>query len=95
VTMDSLNKIATDRVNLLNALNGVTDTIKVVQDVVKDDHALNKKVIEATEAYTKNSSALTKLLSLVKNFDFQGLKSSVKSLKAAALGQDENLASWA
>ncbi|GJU94211.1 hypothetical protein Tco_1318967 [Tanacetum coccineum] len=33
-------------------------------DSVKDDPALNKKVIEATEAYTKNSTALSELLSL-------------------------------
>nr|GEX18942.1 hypothetical protein [Tanacetum cinerariifolium] len=61
----------------------------------KDDPALTKKVIEDTKAYTKNSSTLTELLSLVKNFDFQGLKSSVESLQAAALRQDEHLASWA
>ncbi|GJU42572.1 hypothetical protein Tco_1195529 [Tanacetum coccineum] len=94
-TMDFLDKTATDRVNLLNVLNGVTETLKAIQDAVKDDHVLNKKVIEATEAYTKNSSALTELLSLVKNFDFQGLKSSVESLQAAALRQNEYLASWA
>ncbi|GKD09125.1 hypothetical protein Tco_1188810 [Tanacetum coccineum] len=62
--MDSLNKTATDRVNLLKPLNGVTKTLKVVQDVVMDDPVLNKKVIKATKAYTKNSSALTELLSL-------------------------------
>ncbi|GJW39322.1 hypothetical protein Tco_0065167 [Tanacetum coccineum] len=66
-TIDSLNKTATDRVNLLKALNGVTKTLKFVQDAVKDDPALNKKVIEATEAYTKNYSALTELLSLTTN----------------------------
>ncbi|GJS25633.1 hypothetical protein Tco_0454265 [Tanacetum coccineum] len=62
--MDSLDKTATNRVNLLKAFNGVTETLKVVQDAVKDDPVLNKKVIEATEAYTKNSSSLTELLSL-------------------------------
>nr|GEV18203.1 hypothetical protein [Tanacetum cinerariifolium] len=41
------------------------------------------------------SLALTKLLSLIKNFDFQGLESSVESLQAAALRQDEYFASWA
>ncbi|GJX68424.1 hypothetical protein Tco_0304151 [Tanacetum coccineum] len=59
----------------------------------KDDPALNN-VIEATKAYTKNLSALTELLNLVKNFDFQGLKSLVESLQAAGLRQDEHLASW-
>ncbi|GJV95199.1 hypothetical protein Tco_1546776 [Tanacetum coccineum] len=68
---------------------------KVIQDAVKEDHALNKKVIEATKAYTKNSTNLTKLLSLIKSFDFQGLKSLVESLQASALRQDEHLAEWA
>ncbi|GJS10751.1 hypothetical protein Tco_0367547 [Tanacetum coccineum] len=77
------------------ALNGVTKTLKVIQDAVKDDPALTKKVIKASDAYTKNSTALTKLLILVKNFDFQGLKSSVESLQAIALRQDEYLSSWA
>ncbi|GJV00497.1 hypothetical protein Tco_1329767 [Tanacetum coccineum] len=67
--------------------------LKDIKDAVKDD-PVNKKVIEATEAYTKNSSALTELLNLVQNIDFQGLKSLVESLQAAALGQDEYLASW-
>ncbi|GJT57230.1 reverse transcriptase domain-containing protein [Tanacetum coccineum] len=66
-TMDPLDKTATDKVNLLNALNGVTKTLKVVQDAVKDDPALNKKVIEATEANIKNLSAQTKLLNLSSN----------------------------
>ncbi|GKG39915.1 hypothetical protein Tco_0466692, partial [Tanacetum coccineum] len=56
-TVDSLDKTATNRVNLLNALNGVTNTLKAIQDAVKDDLVPNKKVIKAIEAYTKNSSA--------------------------------------
>ncbi|GJR80819.1 hypothetical protein Tco_0151604 [Tanacetum coccineum] len=42
-TMDSLDKTATDRTNLLKPLNGVIETLKVIQDAVKDDLALNKK----------------------------------------------------
>ncbi|GKB42023.1 hypothetical protein Tco_0886965 [Tanacetum coccineum] len=64
VTRDSLDKTATDRTNLLKALTEVNETLKVIQDAVKDDLALNKKVIEATEAYTKNLTALTELLTL-------------------------------
>ncbi|GKA78403.1 hypothetical protein Tco_0784940 [Tanacetum coccineum] len=64
-------------------------------DVVKDDVALNKKVIEATEVYTKNSTTLTELLTIIKNFDLQGLKSSVESLQATVLIQDKHLSSWA
>ncbi|GJW31660.1 hypothetical protein Tco_0051692 [Tanacetum coccineum] len=66
-TMDSLEKTTTDRINLLKDLNEVIETLKVVQDAVKDDPALNKKVIEATEAYTKNTTTFTKLLSLGEN----------------------------
>nr|GEZ02083.1 hypothetical protein [Tanacetum cinerariifolium] len=57
--------------DLLNALNGVTKALKAIQDALKEDHVLNKKVLEAIEAYTKNFTHLTKLLTLIKNFDFQ------------------------
>ncbi|GJS03244.1 hypothetical protein Tco_0319752 [Tanacetum coccineum] len=53
-----------------------------IQNVVKEDHALNKKVLEAAEAYTKNSTNLTELLTLVKNFDFPGFKTTIVSLQA-------------
>ncbi|GJU10819.1 hypothetical protein Tco_1133215 [Tanacetum coccineum] len=73
----------------------ILGSLKVIQDAVKEDPTLNKKVIEATEAYTRSSTNLTKLLTLIKSFDFQGLKSSVESLQASALRQDEHLAEWA
>nr|GFB74025.1 hypothetical protein [Tanacetum cinerariifolium] len=57
---------------------------------IKDDPAL-KKVIKATEAYTKNSTSLHELLTLIKNFNLQGLK----SLVATAMSQDQHLAAWA
>ncbi|GJU42005.1 hypothetical protein Tco_1194962 [Tanacetum coccineum] len=44
-------------------------------DTVKYDHVLSKKDIEATKAYTKNSSTLTELLSLA------AIKSDISSLK--------------
>nr|GEV77292.1 hypothetical protein [Tanacetum cinerariifolium] len=49
----------------------ILGSLKVIQDAVKEDPALNKKVIEATEAYIKNSTNLTELLSLIKSFYFQ------------------------
>ncbi|GJV92643.1 hypothetical protein Tco_1540456, partial [Tanacetum coccineum] len=93
-TMNSLDKNSIARGDLLNALNEVTEALKAIQDVVKEDHVLNKKVLEATKAYTQNSTHVTELLTLIKNFDFQGLKSSVESLQAIALTQEEHLASW-
>ncbi|GJV47429.1 hypothetical protein Tco_1437641 [Tanacetum coccineum] len=92
--INSLDKNSIARGDLLNALNEVTKALKAIQDVVKEDHVLNKKVLEATKAYTQNSTHVTKLLTLIKNFDFQGLKSSVESLQAIALTQEEHLASW-
>ncbi|GJX33480.1 hypothetical protein Tco_0243335 [Tanacetum coccineum] len=92
--MSSLEKSHIAISDLYTCLNIITELLKDIKNAIKDDHALNKKVIEATEAYTKNSSAITELLNLVKNFDFQGLKSLVESLQAAALRQDEHLASW-
>nr|GEU41245.1 hypothetical protein [Tanacetum cinerariifolium] len=45
-------------------LNRILINLKEVEDVVKEDHALTKKVFEAAKAYTKNSTNLTELLSL-------------------------------
>ncbi|GKF88353.1 hypothetical protein Tco_0259230 [Tanacetum coccineum] len=48
----------------------ILSSLKVIQDSFKEDLALNKKVIEATEAYTKNLTNLTELLTLIKSFNF-------------------------
>nr|GEY70005.1 hypothetical protein [Tanacetum cinerariifolium] len=66
-----------------------------VQNVVKEDPTLNKKVLEAAEVYTKNSTNLTELFTMVKNFDFPSLKTTVESLHAAATAQNDHLAKWA
>ncbi|GJS37813.1 hypothetical protein Tco_0536195 [Tanacetum coccineum] len=94
-TMNSLDKNSIARGDILNALNGVIKTLKAIQDVVKEDPVLNKKVIAATKAYTKNLTHLTELLTLIKYFDSQRLKSLVESLQATALSQDKHLADWA
>ncbi|GJR21768.1 hypothetical protein Tco_0970295 [Tanacetum coccineum] len=60
----------------------VTEILKAAQKAVKEDLALNKKVLEANKAYTRNSNNITKLLCLAKTFDFSGLKSLVETVKA-------------
>nr|GEV25597.1 hypothetical protein [Tanacetum cinerariifolium] len=75
-SMSSFDKSRIETSDLYKGLNIITELLKDIKNAVKDYPVLNKKVIEATEAYTKNSSALTELLNLVKNFDFHGLKSS-------------------
>nr|GEW76448.1 hypothetical protein [Tanacetum cinerariifolium] len=76
-------------------LKAAIEALKDIQNAIKEDPILNKKVLEATKAYTKNSTHLTELLTLIKNFNFQGFNSSVEFLQAIALTQEENLASWA
>ncbi|GJR40367.1 hypothetical protein Tco_1216051 [Tanacetum coccineum] len=93
--MNSLDKNNITRGDLLNALNEATESLKAIQDAVKEDLVLNKKVLEAIEAYTTNSTHFTELLILIKNFDFQGLKSSIESIQATTLTQEDHLASWA
>ncbi|GJR03614.1 hypothetical protein Tco_0526598 [Tanacetum coccineum] len=65
------------------------------KEAVKEDPALNKKVLEATEDYTVNSNNITELLSLAKTFDFVGLESLVKTVKAALDAQNDHLETWA
>nr|GEU41908.1 hypothetical protein [Tanacetum cinerariifolium] len=81
--------------NMKKLMSFMLTSRRQLKDAVKEYHVLNKKVIEATKAYTKNSTHLTKLPTLIKNFNFQGLKSSVESLHATALSQDKHLAKWA
>ncbi|GJX75290.1 hypothetical protein Tco_0313885 [Tanacetum coccineum] len=69
-------------------LKRILENLKEVQDAVKEDPAMNKKVLEATMAFTK-------LLALVNTFDFSGLKSIVESLKAIMDAQNDHLAKWA
>nr|GFA09628.1 hypothetical protein [Tanacetum cinerariifolium] len=73
----------------------ILENLKEVQDAVKGDPALNKKVLEATEDYTKNITNLTELLTLVKTFDFSSFNSIVESLKAIVDAQNDHLAKWA
>nr|GEU56783.1 hypothetical protein [Tanacetum cinerariifolium] len=54
---------------------------------VKEDPALNKKVLEAIEAYIENSSNIT--------FDLSRLKSLVETIKAALDAQNDHLETWA
>ncbi|GKA91248.1 hypothetical protein Tco_0813118 [Tanacetum coccineum] len=65
----------------------ILDNLQEVHNAVKDDPALKKKVLEAVEAYIKNSTNLTELLTLVKNFDFPGLNTTIDSLQVQILGE--------
>ncbi|GJT41152.1 hypothetical protein Tco_0941017 [Tanacetum coccineum] len=63
--------------------------LKDINTAVKDDPAINKKIDEAIETFSKISTNTTEVLSLVKDFDFSTLESTVKDLQAHALKQEE------
>ncbi|GKE04286.1 hypothetical protein Tco_1396304 [Tanacetum coccineum] len=86
-----LDKFRSDHVT---GLNWILKNLQEVQSAVKEDTALNKRVLEAAKAYTKKSTNLTELLIMVKNFDFPNLKTIVKSLLAAVTTQNDHLAKW-
>nr|GEU86167.1 retrovirus-related Pol polyprotein from transposon TNT 1-94 [Tanacetum cinerariifolium] len=60
-----------------------------------DDLVINKKINEATESFTKISTNIAEVISLVKGFNFADLQSSVNGLQAHALKKDKELATWA
>nr|GEV44868.1 hypothetical protein [Tanacetum cinerariifolium] len=66
-------------------------TQKAPGEVSKEDLALKKKVLEASEAYTRNSSNLTELLSLIKTIDLPSLKTTLTDLYDISNKQDEKL----
>ncbi|GKF50843.1 hypothetical protein Tco_0147310, partial [Tanacetum coccineum] len=51
-----LNK---DKAQHVAGINKILTNLKEVHDVVKEDPALNKKVLKAAKAYTNNSLSLT------------------------------------
>ncbi|GJW79796.1 hypothetical protein Tco_0143771 [Tanacetum coccineum] len=94
-TMSSLDKSNTTISDLYKGLNIITKFLKEINNAVKDDIAINKKISEATETFTKISTNITEVLSLIKGFNFSDLQSTIKDLQAHALKQEEELAAWA
>ncbi|GKF20501.1 hypothetical protein Tco_0069139, partial [Tanacetum coccineum] len=91
----SLDKSSNTISDLYKGFNIITKLLKEIKNVVKDDPVINKKISEATESFTKISTNISEVLSLVKGFNFSDLQSFVNALQAHALKQDEELAAWA
>ncbi|GKE81986.1 hypothetical protein Tco_1551986, partial [Tanacetum coccineum] len=65
VALKNYQKIITQfKFDHVEGLKRILTNLQEVQNVIKEDPALNKKVIEAAEAYTKNSTNLIKLFTL-------------------------------
>ncbi|GJU87077.1 retrovirus-related pol polyprotein from transposon TNT 1-94 [Tanacetum coccineum] len=93
-SMSSLDRSSTTISDLYKGLNVITQLLKDISNVVKDDPATNQKIYEATETFAIISSNVTEVLSLVKGFDFSALLSTVKSNQGYAFKQEEASTAW-
>ncbi|GJW89917.1 retrovirus-related pol polyprotein from transposon TNT 1-94 [Tanacetum coccineum] len=82
-SMSSLDKSSNTISDLYKGLNIITELLKEIKKAVKDESVINKKITEAIESFTKFST------------NINDLQSSVNTLQAHALKQDEELAAWA
>ncbi|GKE75409.1 hypothetical protein Tco_1537450, partial [Tanacetum coccineum] len=92
--MSSLDRSSTTISDLYKGLNVITELLKNINTIVKDDPATHQKINEATKTFAKISSNITKVLSLVKGFDFSALLSTMKSLRDHAFKQEEASTAW-
>ncbi|GKA64383.1 hypothetical protein Tco_0763989 [Tanacetum coccineum] len=92
--MSSLDRSSTTISDLYKGLDFITRLLMDINNVVKDDPGVNQKINEATETFARISSNITKVLSLVKGFNFSTLLSTMKDLQAHALKQEEASAAW-
>nr|GFC44437.1 hypothetical protein [Tanacetum cinerariifolium] len=81
-SMSSFEKSSTTITDLYKGLEVITQVLKDIKNLVKDDLAANKKIEEASKTLAKISSQTTDILSLVRSFDFSTLlkTSSIKSM---------------
>nr|GEV41472.1 hypothetical protein [Tanacetum cinerariifolium] len=93
-TMNTIDKRSTVIKDIYQGLNVLTQLLKDINNVVKDDPATNKKLDEAIETFANISTNTTKVLFLVKDFDFFTFQSTVKDLQAHALKQEGVSVSW-
>ncbi|GKA91003.1 hypothetical protein Tco_0812873 [Tanacetum coccineum] len=89
-----LDRRSTTISDLYKGLNVITELLKDINNVVKDDLATNKKIYEAIKTFAKISTQTIEILSLVKTFDFSTLHATMQDLQAHALKQEELSASW-
>ncbi|GJU39035.1 hypothetical protein Tco_1191992 [Tanacetum coccineum] len=53
----------------LKGIDSILTNLNTGQEVIKEDHALNARLLKALEVYIKNSTNLTKLIDLLKDSD--------------------------
>ncbi|GKE47626.1 hypothetical protein Tco_1478884, partial [Tanacetum coccineum] len=80
-SLSSLVKSHTTTIDLYKGRNVITELLKEINNAVKDNPAMNKKISEATESFPKISTNIIEVLSLVKGFNFSDLQSFVNALR--------------
>nr|GEU75360.1 retrovirus-related Pol polyprotein from transposon TNT 1-94 [Tanacetum cinerariifolium] len=93
-SMSSLEKSSSSISDLYKGLNVITELLKYINNAVKDGTATNKKIDKAIKTFAKFSAQTTKILLLVKTFDFATLQYTMQDLQTHALKQEEASAAW-
>ena len=88
----SLTQMVSRLNQFLESLNKLNVGVQSVQESVKDDPELTRKLLQASETYQVNSVTLTELLDLLKGSNVQGLSSTVESLKSSFTTLEESVA---
>nr|GEV46254.1 hypothetical protein [Tanacetum cinerariifolium] len=81
VLFERITKDHTTITDLYKGLEVITQLLKDIKNLVKDDPAANKKIKEAFETLAKISTHTTKILSLVRSFDFSTLLTTLKNIQ--------------
>lgn len=84
----SLTQMVSHLNKFLESLNKLNTGVQSIQESVKDDPELTKKLLQASETYQLNSVHLTELLNLMKTFNLQGLSNSVEAFKTSLAALD-------
>nr|GEW41391.1 retrovirus-related Pol polyprotein from transposon TNT 1-94 [Tanacetum cinerariifolium] len=90
----SLDRSSTTISDLYKGPNVITELLKDISNAVKDDPAINQKINEATKTFTRISSNVIKVPSLVNGFDFFALLYTVQSIQDHGFKQEASFAVW-
>nr|GEV78437.1 hypothetical protein [Tanacetum cinerariifolium] len=93
-SMSSLEKSSSIINDPYKGLEFITQLLKDITNFIKDDPAINKKIMEAFETLAKISTQTTEILSLVMSFDFFTLQSIVKNIQDHAFMEEKASAAW-
>ena len=78
-----------------DTLGQITKSVASIQESVKDDPELNKKILQAAQTYQQNSAQFTELVNILQSANLQGLQSSVASISSSLSLMEKNLGAWA